>query len=240
MARRAISAVARYELSRPPERNGLRRRYVGGAPRSSARPTRGRHGRLPGRPRRGFSGAIGDRVFHESRRRGWTRWRPRRAWRWLTVRRSFAASATAMARRVQARSSNCARLRPELLQFPEHPWVAIRTSKWRARMYCTKCGLELREVDHFCSRCGHRTGLEAPISGLQPLMLDKRNKKIAGVCAGFARYCEVDITLVRVLWLALAFCTGVGFIAYPVAWIIMPSDAGLQPRPVTAREPQTS
>ncbi len=107
-------------------------------------------------------------------------------------------------------------------------------------MYCTKCGLELRQVDHFCSRCGHRTALEAPIGGPQPLMLDKSNKKIAGVCAGFARYCEVDVTLVRVLWLALAFSTGVGFIAYLVAWIAMPSDAGVRARPVIAREPQTS
>jgi len=71
-------------------------------------------------------------------------------------------------------------------------------------------------------------------------MLDKRNKKIAGVCAGFARYCEVDVTLVRVLWLAIALSTGIGFIAYPVAWIIMPSDGGLQGRPLMAREPQTS
>ena len=107
-------------------------------------------------------------------------------------------------------------------------------------MYCTKCGLELRQVDHFCSRCGSRTTLETPIIGPQPLMLDKRNKKLAGVCAGFARYCDVDVTLVRVLWLAMAFCTGVGFLAYPVAWIIMPSDAGYQAHAAMAREPQTS
>jgi len=64
---RAISTVVRYELSRPAQRNGLRR-YVGGAPRSTARPTRAWHGRLPGRARRGFSGAVGDRAFHRSRR----------------------------------------------------------------------------------------------------------------------------------------------------------------------------
>ena len=58
-------------------------------------------------------------------------------------------------------------------------------------------------------------------------MLDKANKKVAGVCAGFARYFEVDETLMRVLWLALAIGTGVGFIAYVVAWIVMPSDRGL-------------
>jgi phage shock protein PspC (stress-responsive transcriptional regulator) len=34
----------------------------------------------------------------------------------------------------------------------------------------------------------------------------------------------VDVVLIRVIWLALAFCTGIGFIAYLVAWIIMPKE----------------
>jgi phage shock protein C len=94
-------------------------------------------------------------------------------------------------------------------------------------MYCTKCGVELRVDDRFCSQCGSRTGVGRVESTRIPLMLDKRNKKIAGVCAGFARYLEVDITLVRVVWLALALATGIGFIAYLAAWLIMPSDHGL-------------
>lgn len=49
-------------------------------------------------------------------------------------------------------------------------------------------------------------------------------KKIAGVCAGFARYFDCDVTLMRVLWLIVSFGTGVGFIAYLVAWIAMPKD----------------
>jgi len=71
-------------------------------------------------------------------------------------------------------------------------------------------------------------------------MLDKRNKKIAGVCAGFARYLEVDVNLVRVLWLAIALCTGVGFLAYLAAWIIMPSDHGLDAHTSLTQEPQTT
>ena len=71
-------------------------------------------------------------------------------------------------------------------------------------------------------------------------MLDKRNKKIAGVCAGFARYLEVDVNLVRVLWLAIALCTGVGFLAYLAAWMIMPSDHGLDARTSLTHEPQTT
>ncbi|HEY1336914.1 MAG TPA: PspC domain-containing protein [Bryobacteraceae bacterium] len=96
-------------------------------------------------------------------------------------------------------------------------------------MYCTKCGVELRDGDRYCSRCGARTGVDAETCARPALLLDKRNKKIAGVCAGFARYFDVDVTLVRVLWLAFALTTGVGFLAYLAAWLIMPSDHGYEP-----------
>lgn len=97
-------------------------------------------------------------------------------------------------------------------------------------MFCTNCGNEQREDDRYCPRCGVRLqGSGQPESG-RPLLLDKRNKKIAGVCAGFARYFEVDLILVRVLWLIVALTTGFGFVAYLAAWIIMPSDCGQEVR----------
>ena len=106
-------------------------------------------------------------------------------------------------------------------------------------MYCTKCGVEIRATDRFCSQCGSRTQIFAATE--QPaLLLDKRNKKIAGVCAGFARYMNVDVTLVRVLWLGISLCTGVGFLVYLAAWIIVPSDHGLEPRPLLTQSPQAS
>ena len=105
-------------------------------------------------------------------------------------------------------------------------------------MYCTQCGVELRDDDRFCSRCGARTGVGQVLACQRTLMLDKSNKKIAGVCAGFARYFEVDVILVRVLWLAIALGTGVGFLAYLAAWIIMPSDRGFLARSVMTSNPQ--
>lgn len=107
-------------------------------------------------------------------------------------------------------------------------------------MFCTGCGIQLRDDDHFCSRCGRRTALGVEPPYQRRLMLDKANKKVAGVCAGFARYFEVDVTLVRVLWLAIAIGTGVGFIAYVIAWIIMPSDRGLSERETTSAFPASS
>ncbi len=70
-------------------------------------------------------------------------------------------------------------------------------------------------------------GAEAVMVSQRRLMLDKSNKKIAGVCAGFARYFDADIILIRVIWLTIALVTGIGFIAYLAAWIIMPSDRGV-------------
>jgi phage shock protein C len=47
---------------------------------------------------------------------------------------------------------------------------------------------------------------------------------IAGVCAGFAEYLELDPTLVRILWVMLVLFGGCGVLGYIVAWIIMPEE----------------
>jgi len=105
-------------------------------------------------------------------------------------------------------------------------------------MYCTKCGVQLREDDRFCSRCGHITGVGQVEAPPRRLMLDKANKKIGGVCAGLARYFDADVTLIRVLWLVVAFSTGLGFLAYLVAWIVTPSDHGIYARLAMTTSPQ--
>ena len=102
-------------------------------------------------------------------------------------------------------------------------------------MYCTQCGVEINAVDLCCSRCRNGNAVaETP----RRLMLDKRNKKIAGVCAGFARYLGIDLAFLRIFWLAVALGTGVGFLVYLAAWIILPSDAGFEGRETLARIPQ--
>src|SRR6516165_2366729 len=76
-------------------------------------------------------------------------------------------------------------------------------------MFCTKCGVPLRDDDRFCSQCGNATALGRTVcEPSKALRLDKANKKLAGVCAGFARYFEMDVSLMRVLWLAMAIITG--------------------------------
>ncbi|HTA42676.1 MAG TPA: PspC domain-containing protein [Bryobacteraceae bacterium] len=108
-------------------------------------------------------------------------------------------------------------------------------------MYCSKCGSELRDEDRYCSQCGGRSASAPPLTAPRLLRLDKRNKKIAGVCGGFARYLDVDVVLVRVLWLGIALCSGgMGFLAYLAAWIVIPSESGFEGADLIARQPQTS
>jgi phage shock protein PspC (stress-responsive transcriptional regulator) len=62
------------------------------------------------------------------------------------------------------------------------------------------------------------------------------DRKIAGVCSGFARYFHVDPTAVRVAWVILTIypCVIVlGVIAYLVAWLIIPPEplAPMHPAP---------
>jgi phage shock protein C len=83
-----------------------------------------------------------------------------------------------------------------------------------------------------------------PVRVQKKLALSRRDKKIAGVCAGFAEYLELDPTLVRLLWLMMALFVGWGVIAYLVAWIIMPREAEAMPAtastPSAAPQPATS
>jgi phage shock protein C len=96
-------------------------------------------------------------------------------------------------------------------------------------MYCTQCGVQLNETARFCSACGqatnHNTYAHAPQPPYTRLSRPREDRKIAGVCAGFARYLGVDVTLVRLIAVVLIFIpVPCGLIAYLVAWIIMPND----------------
>ena len=57
---------------------------------------------------------------------------------------------------------------------------------------------------------------------MKRLVLDRQNKKIAGVCAGIANYLEVDVTVVRILFLIALLCGSLGFWAYIIVWALAP------------------
>ncbi len=95
-------------------------------------------------------------------------------------------------------------------------------------MFCTQCGAKLPETARFCTTCGKPTAVAVPaaaFSSTPPKKLRRilAGKKIAGVCAGFAEYFGADITLMRIIWVALLLLPpNIGFFAYIVAWVVLP------------------
>jgi len=88
-------------------------------------------------------------------------------------------------------------------------------------MYCNDCGKVIQNDAAVCAYCGVRVA--ASVSRTR-LVRPRQGRKIAGVCLGFAEYFDVDVTLVRLVWLIASFMTGIGLISYPIAWIIMPEE----------------
>lgn len=57
---------------------------------------------------------------------------------------------------------------------------------------------------------------------VKKLYRDPDTRTIGGVCGGLALYTNVDIVLVRVLFIISLFMGGVGFWAYIIFWIVAP------------------
>ncbi|RVT99989.1 PspC domain-containing protein [Mucilaginibacter limnophilus] len=54
------------------------------------------------------------------------------------------------------------------------------------------------------------------------LYRDEQRKKIGGVCAGVAEYFGVDVSIVRVIFLAAFIFKGAGLVLYGILWIVLP------------------
>lgn len=55
------------------------------------------------------------------------------------------------------------------------------------------------------------------------LLLDQEQGWIFGVCSGIANYAQVDVSIVRLLFIALACLRGIGLAVYLIAFLIIPS-----------------
>ena len=82
-------------------------------------------------------------------------------------------------------------------------------------MYCNFCGKVIQDDANVCAYCGKRV---AGNVSHRRLVRPRAGRKIAGICRGFAQYFDIDVALVRVIWLVCAFF-GWGLLAYGVAWI---------------------
>lgn len=60
------------------------------------------------------------------------------------------------------------------------------------------------------------------------LLRSRRNRVIAGVCAGLADYFKIDIALMRVLFVVATICGSFGFWMYVILWIVLPEENMLE------------
>ncbi len=61
----------------------------------------------------------------------------------------------------------------------------------------------------------------------RPLRRSRRDRMIAGVCAGLAHHFGLDVTLMRVLYVLVSILS-VGFpgtIVYIILWIVIPEES---------------
>jgi phage shock protein C len=56
------------------------------------------------------------------------------------------------------------------------------------------------------------------------LKRSRTDKKIFGVCGGLAKYFDIDVTVIRILFLIALLCVGGGLIAYLICALVMPEE----------------
>ena len=101
-------------------------------------------------------------------------------------------------------------------------------------MYCNYCGKVIADDSNVCAYCGKRIGA---VAARYRLMRLRHNRRIAGVCAGFAEYLDLDVTLVRLLWATVTVLSGIapGVVVYVAGWIIMPEEPEILAAPPAAQ-----
>lgn len=56
------------------------------------------------------------------------------------------------------------------------------------------------------------------------LLRPKDGAVLGGVCAAFARFFGIDVTVVRLVWVLAVCLAGTGLIAYLICWIVIPKE----------------
>lgn len=60
---------------------------------------------------------------------------------------------------------------------------------------------------------------------MKRLYRSKTRRMLGGVCGGLGDYLDVDPTIIRLVWVVFTLFTwGILFIAYTIAWIIIPEE----------------
>ena len=59
---------------------------------------------------------------------------------------------------------------------------------------------------------------------MKKLYKDKKNAMLSGVCAGVAKYFDMDPTIIRLIWVFVTLVGGSGLVAYVVCAIVIPDE----------------
>jgi phage shock protein C len=106
-------------------------------------------------------------------------------------------------------------------------------------MYCSQCGKPVDASARFCPACGTATATGASVSTFSnrvfpgQLTRPRTGRMIAGICAGLVLHYGWDLSLVRVLCALLMLCTGIGLVAYLIAWVVIPEEPYMLPQRTT-------
>ncbi|MDR1881726.1 MAG: PspC domain-containing protein [Prevotella sp.] len=72
------------------------------------------------------------------------------------------------------------------------------------------------------SQSGYYASGQEYARGDKKFYRDMDNKMLSGVCSGIATYTGVDVTIIRVIFVALTFGYGSSVLAYIILWIVSP------------------
>ncbi len=77
-------------------------------------------------------------------------------------------------------------------------------------------------------------------TSLRDLRRDPENGMVAGVCEGLGKRLDIDPLLLRIVFGAATLASGLGIVAYVLAWMLVPAEGDVVPAAATAAELRTA